>query len=131
AVGGGSLRGYLHREFTGDTQASGQLEYHFPLLSISKLDVRGLVFSDAAAIWYEKLAPTDELQTEYLERQDGRRFLPPQYLVPGFDSDRDIQTSFGAGLRFFLRSVAVPLVGIDVGYGVRDKAFRLVLVVGA
>jgi outer membrane protein insertion porin family len=131
SVGGASLRGYLHREFAGDTQGSGQLEYHFPLASISKLDIRGLLFSDAAAIWYEKLTPTNELGTAYLERQDGRNFLPPEYLVPGFDSNRDIQTSFGAGLRFFLRSVAVPLVGVDLGYGIRDKAVRLVLIVGA
>lgn len=131
AVGGAGLRGYLHREFAGDTQGSGQLEYHMPLFSISKLDIRGLVFSDAAAIWYEKLTPTNEVGTEYSERSDGRRFLPPNYLVPGFDSKRDVQISVGAGLRFFLRSVAVPLVGLDVGYGVRDKAIRMVLIVGA
>jgi outer membrane protein assembly factor BamA len=130
SVGGGNLRGYLHQQFAGDTQGNGQIEYHFPLLSIMKLDVRGLVFSDAAAIYYAKIAPQDEAGN-YLVRRDGRSFLPPAYLVPGFDRKRDVHTSVGAGLRFFLRAVAVPLVGIDAGYGFRDNEIRMVLVVGA
>ncbi len=131
AVGGGNLRGYLHQEFAGDTQANGQIEYHFPIVSILKLDVRGLVFSDAAAIYYAKLPPLNEAGTEYLPRDDGRRFLPPEFVVPGFDAKRDVHTSVGGGLRFFLRSVAVPLVGVDFGYGFRDKSIRMVLIVGA
>jgi outer membrane protein assembly factor BamA len=129
SVGGANLRGYLHQEFAGDTQGNSQLEYHFPLLSIMKLDVRGLVFSDAAAIYYAKLTP--EENGEYLERIDGRHFLPSTYLVPGFDKHRDVHMGVGAGLRFFLRAIAVPLVGVDFGYGIDDKAVRMVLVVGA
>jgi outer membrane protein assembly factor BamA len=133
SVGGAGLRGYNHRQFAGDTQASGQLEYSFPLVSIMKLDVRGLVFSDAAAIYFAKLPPTDETGTVYLQRADGRQFLPPAYLTPGFDRHRDVHTSVGVGLRFFLRSVAVPLVGVDFGWGLGSpKASPLmVLVIGA
>ena len=131
AVGGAGLRGYLYQEFAGDTQVSGQVEYHFPLVSIMKLDVRGVLFSDAATIWWAKLPELDPTGTQYLERRDGRQFLPPGYLVPGYDSKRDVHESVGAGLRFFLRSVAVPLVGVDFGYGIRDKAIRMVLVIGA
>ena len=130
AVGGGNLRGYLHREFAGDTQGNGQIEYHFPLLSIMKLDVRGVLFSDAAAIYYAKLPPED-VDGQYSERRDGRRFLPPTFLVPGFKASRDFHMSVGGGLRFFLRAIAVPLVGIDFGYGIDDEAVRMVLVVGA
>jgi outer membrane protein assembly factor BamA len=129
SVGGANLRGYLHHQFAGDTQGNGQLEYHFPLVSVLKLDIRGLVFSDAAAIYYSKLPPVEN--GDYLERRDGRRFLPPGYLVPGFDRKRDVHLGVGAGLRFFLRAIAVPLVGVDFGYGIDDKAIRMVLVVGA
>ena len=49
----------------------------------------------------------------------------------GFRAKRDVHTSVGAGLRFFLRSVAVPLVGVDAGYGLPDGPVRIVLVIGA
>jgi len=37
----------------------------------------------------------------------------------------------GGGLRFFLRSVAVPLVGLDAGWGLESRAWRITLLVGA
>jgi hypothetical protein len=50
---------------------------------------------------------------------------------PGLDTSRDIHNDVGAGLRFFLRSVAVPLVGFDAGYGLESHKVRFILVVGA
>ena len=73
----------------------------------------------------------DDTGTSYYERQDGRRFLPPDHLTKGFNADRDIHTSAGAGLRFFLRSVAVPLVGVDAGYALPGGPVRILLVIGA
>jgi outer membrane protein insertion porin family len=130
-AGGGGLRGYLHRQYAGDTQVRTQVEYHFPLFSIQKLDVRGVVFNDASAIYFRDLPPLDPTGQQYLDRADGRRFLPPAYLSEGFDRNRDVHTSAGAGLRFFLRSVAVPLVGIDVGYPIPEGPPRVLIVVGA
>jgi hypothetical protein len=41
----------------------------------------------------------------------------------------------GGGLRFFLRSVAVPLVGLDFGHGLDNgwsgNEWRFILIVGA
>jgi outer membrane protein insertion porin family len=133
-VGGTNLRGFVYRQFSGDTQANAQVEYHFPLFSISKLDVRGLFFGDGAAVWWRKLPPTiaNPLGGEaYVEREDGRRFLPPEFVKQGFDPNRDIHVGVGGGIRFFLRSVAVPLVGIDLGHGIGTKTVRIVLVLGA
>jgi outer membrane protein assembly factor BamA len=131
SAGGTNLRGFVHRQYAGDTHLRTQVEYHFPLFSISKLDVRGLIFNDAAAIWYRQLPLVDDTGMGYQERPDGRRFLPPDHLTPGFNADRDIHTSAGAGLRFFLRSVAVPLVGVDVGYALPGGPPRILLVIGA
>jgi outer membrane protein insertion porin family len=130
-VGGTNLRGFVYRQFTGDTQASAQVEYHFPLFSVGKLDVRGLFFGDGAAIWWRKLPPRVNGDTEYADRIDGRRFLPPQYLEQGFDPNRDIHVGVGGGIRFFLRSVAVPLVGVDLGHGIGTGTVRIILVLGA
>jgi outer membrane protein assembly factor BamA len=130
-IGGTSLRGYVYQQFRGDTQASAQAEYHFPLFSIRQLDFRGLVFYDAAALWWRKLPPIDPATGTYFVARNGRDYLPPEYLKEGFDAKRDIHQSVGAGLRFFLRSVAVPLVGVDFGFGFDQKAFRVVIVLGA
>lgn len=129
SAGGTNLRGYLYRQFQGDTHLRSQVEYHFPLFSLWSIDVRGLLFSDAAAIWFRRLP--EQVGGAYVQREDGRQFLPPGLLEQGFRASRDIHTSAGAGLRFYLRSVAVPLVGVDVGNGLGTKDIRVILVVGA
>ena len=134
SAGGTNLRGYVYRQFQGDTHLRSQLEYHFPLFSLWSLDIRGLAFFDAAAIWFRRLPevvdPADPSRSTYVERDDGRQFLPPLYLRQGFSAEKDIHTSAGLGLRFYLRSVAVPLVGVDFGNGLGTRDVRMVLVVG-
>jgi outer membrane protein assembly factor BamA len=131
SAGGTNLRGYLYRQFQGDTHLRSQVEYHFPLFSIGSLDVRGLIFNDAAAIWYRRLPERDPSTGLYLVRGDGRQFLPPDFLRQGFRPEQDVHTSAGVGLRFYLHSVAVPLVGVDVGNGLGTKDVRVILVLGA
>ena len=91
--------------------------------------MRGLVFNDAAAIWFRQLPA--QSGGVYVQRDDGRQFLPPRFLEQGFRASRDIHSSAGAGLRFYLRSVAIPLVGVDVGNGLGTKDIRVILVMGA
>jgi outer membrane protein assembly factor BamA len=129
STSGNNLRGFVYRQFAGDTHLRSQVEYHFPLFSVGPIDLRGLFFNDGAAIWYRNLPP--QVGDSYETRRDGRQFLPPSLLVPGFDPARDTHASFGAGLRFYLRTVSVPLVGIDVGHGLGTGAVRMVIVVGS
>jgi len=138
--GGDNLRGYLTRQFRGDSQVRATSELSFPLLPVIKsLEVRGVVFYDAAAVWYRELpevSPDLDPNTGdsvYLPREgiDARSYLPPSILEPGFKADRDIHNAVGGGIRFFLRSVSVPLVGIDYGYGIESRQFRLFIVAGA
>jgi outer membrane protein insertion porin family len=130
SAGGTNLRGYLYRQFQGDTHLRSQVEYHFPLFSIGGLDIRGLAFSDAAAIWFRRL-PEVTPEGTYVLRADGRQFLPPGFLRQGFNASQDVHTSAGLGLRFYLRSVAVPLVGVDVGNGIGTRDVRIILILGA
>lgn len=133
SAGGTNLRGYLYHQFQGDTHLYSQIEYHFPLFSLGALDVRGLLFNDNAAIWWRTLPQpivSDGGSLAYAPREDGRQFLPPYFLEPGFKANRDIHSSAGAGLRFYLRTVAVPLVGVDVGNGLGTKDVRVILVLG-
>jgi outer membrane protein insertion porin family len=129
-AGGPNLRGYLGQQFRGDTQLNARAEYHFPLFSVGSLDFRALGFFDLAAIWYRSLPEVDGVSGYRVRTSDGRTFNP-NYVEQGFNSTRDVHKDVGGGLRFFLRSVAVPLVGIDVGYGLESHIPRFILIVGA
>lgn len=129
-AGGGNLRGYLGQQFRGDTQLNLRGEYHFPLFSIGSLDFRALGFYDFAAVWYRNL-PVDNVVNGYWVRPSDGRSFNPNYISQGFDPKRDVHNDVGGGLRFFLRSVAVPLVGIDAGWGIESHVWRFILIVGA
>ena len=68
--------------------------------------------------------------TSYIQRNttDARTF--PTLQPTGFSRD-SIHNDVGVGLRFFLRSVAVPLVGVDFGYGLEARHWQFIIVVGA
>src|SRR5262245_24843345 len=134
AAGGPNDRGYLFQQFRGDSQLGAHAEYHFPLFSISALDFRALGFYDINAIWFRDLPPgigmyatrnTPDQRTFLIDQANGG--YPPG---GGFDFRRDIHQSVGGGLRFFLRSVAVPLIGLDAGYGLESRGWRITIVIG-
>ncbi len=134
-AGGTNLRGYLGQQFRGDTQLGGKVEYHFPLFSISSLDFRALGFYDVQAVWFRDL-PTGTDVTDpgtgavYRQRDTADRRTFPVGMPTGFSRDA-IHNDVGVGLRFFLRSVAVPLVGVDFGYGLEAANWQFIIVVGA
>jgi outer membrane protein assembly factor BamA len=130
-VGGPNLRGYLYQQFRGDTQASAKAEYHFPLFSVGPADFRALFFYDVAALWFRDLPPDTAIDiTGYRVRNtpDARAF--PLTDTVGFSRSHDIHNDVGAGLRFFLRSVAIPLIGFDAGYGIEAKNWQFFLIIG-
>jgi outer membrane protein assembly factor BamA len=130
-AGGPNLRGYLFQQFRGDSIGAGKVEYHFPLFSIGSLDFRALGFYDVAAVWFRDLPPDIDVGDGSHTRLtlDRRNYLPSAQA--GFSSKRDIHNSVGGGLRFFLRSVAIPLVGFDAGYGIEAGHWRFILILGA
>lgn len=137
-AGGPNSRGYLFQQFRGDSALSAKFEYHFPLFSIGSLDFRALGFVDTIAIWFREVPDpltnpvlTDPNGTTYVERATADRRTFPTNIESGFSFDKSIHNSVGAGLRFFLRSVAVPLVGFDAGYGIEARNWRFILIVGA
>lgn len=131
-AGGEALRGYLGQQFRGDTQVGGHIEYHFPLITIGSLDIRALGFYDTSTIWYRNLPTDDVTNPGYLTRTGfDQRTFDPRYVEKGLDLRRDVHNDVGGGLRFFLRSVAVPLVGFDAGYGIEANHWQFILIVGA
>jgi outer membrane protein assembly factor BamA len=131
-AGGPNLRGYLFQQFRGDTQAGGKVEFHFPLFSISSLDFRALGFYDVNATWFREnpYDPTNPNFVNGVRQTPDMRFFPADNAY-GFSWKQSVHNDVGAGLRFFLRSVAVPLVGFDAGYGIEAQTWRFMLVIGA
>jgi outer membrane protein insertion porin family len=132
-AGGPNMRGFLSQQFRGDTQAGGKAEYHFPLFSVGSLDFRGLGFYDLQAIWFRDLPPSCVVGAFCTRDTPDMRNFPPQ-VNPGFSWSQNVHSDVGVGLRFFLRSVAVPLVGIDVGWGLTESRIlspQYLIVVGA
>jgi outer membrane protein insertion porin family len=132
-AGGPNMRGFLSQQFRGDTQAGGKAEYHFPLFSVGSLDFRGLGFYDLQAIWFRDLPPGCVVGAFCTRDTPDMRNFPPQ-VNPGFSWSQNVHSDVGVGLRFFLRSVAVPLVGIDVGWGLTESRIlspQYLIVVGA
>jgi outer membrane protein assembly factor BamA len=124
-AGGNNLRGYLYRQFRGDTRLAATAEYHFPLFGAGPLVFRGLVFNDAALIYFRNI-PADLVLRDDQGRVV-RRYLPEQTSGISTDSFGD---GLGLGLRFYLKNVVVPLLGVDYGRGMTSGAWRFYLVIG-
>ncbi|MBE4751561.1 BamA/TamA family outer membrane protein [Corallococcus sp. ZKHCc1 1396] len=124
-MGGGTLRGFQYRQFRGDTRLTFTAEYHFPLFSIKSLAFRGVGFSDTGLIAFRELP-----QGGTLRDANGRvirGYLPES--KSGLDN-ATVAQGVGAGLRLYLSNVVLPLLGVDVAYGVNSGQVRVYLVAG-
>jgi outer membrane protein assembly factor BamA len=124
-AGANSLRGFLYRQFRGDTRLTFSAEYHFPLFTIRSLSFRGVGFSDTGLLMWRTL-PAD-LQLRDVNGRVVRGYLPEAR--SGLDG-ATVAQGVGVGLRLFLRSVVLPLVGVDMAYGVNSRELRFYLVAG-
>lgn len=124
-AGASSLRGFIYRQFRGDTRTSFTAEYHFPLFTVRSLSFRGVAFSDTGMLMWRSI-PEDR----QLRDVTGR--VVRGYLEDSKDGvgGATVAQGLGLGLRLFLRSVVLPLVGVDVAYGVNSGEIRFYLVAG-
>lgn len=113
-TGGTSMRGYLNDQFRGDFKASLNLEYSVPLITVYGLSIRGLLFLDSAYTTFLKVSNPER---NYLPNSDAR----------GLDPFRN---SVGVGTRFYLRQIVLPLLGLDVGYGLEANDVQVYLAIG-
>jgi outer membrane protein insertion porin family len=114
--GGTSLRGYATNEFRGDAKAAGNIEYSLQLFTVRGVAVRGLTFVDSAyTLFLDQL--DDNTFRHYLHHQ-GRRGMA------GFRS------AAGGGIRLYTRQLVLPLLGLDVGYGIESRGVEVYLALG-
>jgi outer membrane protein insertion porin family len=116
-TGGTSMRGWLNNQFRGDFQLLANLEYSLPVFEIGGFGVRGLGFFDSA---YTTFTTTSNPERNYLpgSQFEGGRFFA------GF------KNSIGVGTRLYLRQVVLPLLGLDLGYGLEARDVQVYLAIG-
>ncbi len=124
-TGGTNLRGFLHRQFRGDTRASVTAEYHFPLFEVGVLQVRGVGFSDTAVTYFRDVPDSGQLLG--VNGQLARGYLPGQ--SEGLHGSQLAQ-GVGTGLRLYLSNIVLPLLGVDLAYGVNPGELRVYVAIG-
>jgi outer membrane protein assembly factor BamA len=104
-LGGASdLRGYSVRQLRGDELATARAEYSVPLFRFRPLAFRALAFFDSGTIALRHAA--GNTQRDYLAALHGQWF----------------RNAVGGGFRVYVKSVVLPLLGFDVGYGLESHA---------
>ena len=103
-LGGASdMRGYAFHQLRGDERAVARAEYSVPVFRWRPLAFRALAFFDAGYIALRHAGGNAQ-----------RDYLPVERGAWG-------RNAAGAGLRIYVRSVVLPLVGFDVGYGIESR----------
>ncbi len=120
--GGTSLRGYKGAQFRGDFQVGANAEYSVHLFSmpfplLERLAVRGQVFYDSRYTTFLDIEETDTF----------RNYLPGAGESNGLSP---FKNSVGIGTRFFAHSIVLPLLGLDVGYGLESGAVEVFFAIG-
>jgi len=119
ALGGvGDLRGYPTDMFRGDLNLVARAEYSVPLFKLWKFAFRALAFYDTGYATF--VAP----RANVAPAGGDRSYLPDQLGRDFFRND------VGAGLRVYVKAVVLPLLGLDLGYGIEGHSPEVYFEVG-
>jgi outer membrane protein insertion porin family len=116
-TGGTAMRGYKNSQFRGNIKGQLNLEYSVPVFSISGFSMRGLAFWDSAYTTFTKANNTDLSDRYYLPGAEARGLDP-------------FKNSVGGGVRFYLQQIVLPLLGVDIGYGLERGEYEIYLAIG-
>lgn len=114
--GGTDLRGYLNQQLRGDFRVAVNAEYSMPLIGIKGVSLRVLGFFDTTYTAFLDIEDTDSF----------RSYLPDQ----GTLGLAPFKNTVGVGTRIFVRQIVLPLLGLDVGYGLERGDFEIYLAIG-
>ncbi len=119
--GGTSLRGYKNQQFRGDFKFAANLEFSLELFTIKGFAMRGQVFADSS-------------YTAYVNSRDnfesGDRHYLPRFNDYGDGKLSPFRNTVGVGTRFYIRQIVLPLLGLDVGYGLESGGLEVYFAIG-
>lgn len=113
-MGGTSHRGLLNNQYRGDLKVQSNVEYSAPVFTVMGFGVRALAFFDSG---YTTFRDTDNPDRNYLPGAAAGGAAP-------------FKNSVGVGTRFYLRQIVLPLLGLDVGYGLEAGDVQVYLAIG-
>lgn len=116
-AGGTDLRGFKNAQYRGDFKAALSLEYSMPLLVVKGVSLRALGFWDSTYTAFVDLESYASPARNYVPGQ-GTLALAP------------FKNTVGLGTRIHVRQLVLPLLGIDLGYGIERRAFEVYLAIG-
>jgi outer membrane protein assembly factor BamA len=108
------LRGYDLEQFRGDTLAMFRVEYSVPIAKWKFFAFRGIGFFDSGYVGFNFTDPSGM-----------RDYLPGQHA-----GARWLRSDLGAGLRVYVSRVVLPLLGLDLAYGLEGHAPEVYFEVG-
>lgn len=118
-AGGTDLRGYLNEQFRGDFRAAASVEYSLPLFNIKGVALRMLGFFDSTYAAFLDVEDTDTF----------RSYLPGHGDV-GAAPFAPFKNTIGVGTRIYIRQIVLPLLGLDLGYGLERGDYEIFFAVG-
>ena len=119
--GGTTLRGYENKALRGDVKLGGNMEYSIPFFTIKGFAFRGLVFLDSAYVAFLDIEPSDTF----------RHYLPNSDVGdPSVSNLAPWKNSVGAGVRLYVRQIVLPLLGLDLGYGLESGGVEVYFAIG-
>ncbi|HEY2746536.1 MAG TPA: polymerase, partial [Polyangia bacterium] len=128
-TGGALMRGLAFRQYRGDTDVRATLEYILPLFTVYGLSVRMIGFYDTNLTWFRSLPDQASPTARFVTRgSTWRDFLPD---TPSGVVRDSWHNGLGGGLRFYLRGVILPLLGVDFAYGLEGNEFQWYLSIGS
>lgn len=112
--GAQDLRGYNVDQFRGDVRALFRAEYSVPITRWRFLAFRAIGFWDTGIVGYQ------------FQRTSGDRdYLPTQQ-----NGSHWWRNDVGVGLRIYVSSIVLPLLGLDLGYGIEGHSPEVYFEVG-
>ena len=113
------LRGYTVDRFRGDTRAFFRVEYSAPITKWRMFNFRALAFWDSGFIgWYRP-------RTDVIDGGDRTFFYPNMERGKHW-----FRNDIGAGFRLYVKSIVLPLLGIDFAYGIEGEAVAVYFQLG-
>jgi outer membrane protein assembly factor BamA len=128
--GGITARGFIYRQYRGDTDVRATLEYLLPLFTVYGLSFRLIAFYDTNLTWFRSIpSQGDGPLARFVVRGSGfRDFLPD---TPSGVVRDSWHNGIGGGLRLYLKGIILPLVGVDFAYGFESRAFQWYISLGS
>lgn len=116
SAGGTNLRGYKNEQLRGNLRLIGSLEYSVPTVEIKGVALRLLAFADSSYTAFYDTADNTAVRN-YLPNHEVKGLAP-------------FKNTVGLGTRLFVRQIVLPLLGLDVGYGIERNSWEVYLAIG-